>query len=123
MKADIAEENHQENRKSRATLSINRQTKQFNRTENTGTEIWYRCINCRPCSACKKNENLETVSVKEEIEQDLIKNSVSVNTENQMAIASLPFTHSPGKRFATSRHKAEKVYKQQLTKIIKQPKR
>ena len=39
MKADIAEENHQENRESRANLSINRQMKQFNRTENTGTEI------------------------------------------------------------------------------------
>ena len=70
----------------------------------------------------KKNENLETVSVKEEIEQDLIKNSVSVNTENQMAIASLLFTHSPGKIFATSRHKEEKVYKQQLTKLSNNPK-
>ena len=39
MKADITEENHQENRESRANLSINRQMKQFNRTENTGTEI------------------------------------------------------------------------------------
>ena len=39
-----------------------------------------------------------------------------------MAIASLPFTHSPGKRFATSRHKAEKVYKQQLTKLSNNPK-
>ena len=39
MKADIAEENHQENRDSRARLSINRQMKQFNRRENTGTEI------------------------------------------------------------------------------------
>ena len=71
---------------------------QFNRTENTETEISYRHIKCRSCNACKNHENLETVSVKEEIEHDLINNSVSVHPENQMAIASLPFTHSPKKR-------------------------
>ena len=81
MKADIAEEKHQENRESRANLSINCEMKQFNRTENTGTEISYRCIKCRSNNPCKNHENLETVSVKEEIEQDLINNSVSVHTE------------------------------------------
>ena len=122
MKADIAEENHQENRESRANLSINCQMKQFNRTENTGTEISYRCIKCQSWNACKSHENLETVSVKEEIEQDLINNSVSVHTKNQMAIASLPFIHSPEERLAPNRHKAEKVYKQQLRKLANKPK-
>ena len=95
--------------------------KQFKRTENTGTEISYRCIKCRSCNACKNNENLETVNVKEEIEQDLINNSVSVHTKNQMAIASLPFIHSPEERLAPNRHKAEKVYKQQLRKLANKP--
>ena len=116
----ISEENHQENREARANLSINRQIKQFNRTENTGTEI-YKCIKCRSCNACKNDEDLETVSVKEEIEQDLINNSVSVHTKNQVAIASLLLTHSPEKRLAPDRHKAEKVYKQQLRKLVNKP--
>ena len=60
--------------------------------------------------------------LKDETEQDLINNSVSVHTENQMAIASLPFTHSPEKRLAPNRHKAEKVYKQQLRKLANKPK-
>ena len=122
MKADIAEKNHQENRESRANFFINRQMRQVNRTENTGTEISYRCIKCRSCNTCKTDENLETVSVKEEIEQDLINNSVPVHTYNQMVITSLPFTHSPEKRLAPNKHKVEKVYKQQLRKLANRPK-
>ena len=38
-----------------------------------------------------------------------------------MAIASLLFTHSPEKRLAPDRHKAEKVYKQQLRKLVNKP--
>ena len=38
-----------------------------------------------------------------------------------MAIASLLFTHSPEKRLAPDRHKAEKVYKQQLIKLVNKP--
>ena len=37
MKADIAEENQQENKEATANLSTNRQMEEFNRKENTGT--------------------------------------------------------------------------------------
>ena len=52
----------------------------FNLVENAATEISYRCISCRDCKDCLNNEHIENISIREEVEQDLIDKSVQVNT-------------------------------------------
>ena len=52
----------------------------FNQVENAATEISYRCISCRDCKDCDNNEHIENISIREEVEQDLIDKSVQVNT-------------------------------------------
>ena len=44
----------------------------FDQVENAGTEVSYRCTDCRNCNKCKSSENTEFVSMQEEIEQDII---------------------------------------------------
>ena len=39
--------------------------------ENAGTEVSYRCINCRNCVECKNSGQVEYVSIQEELEQIL----------------------------------------------------
>ena len=42
----------------------------FDKMETAGTELTYRCKNCRDCPECKKSDRFESISIQEEIEQD-----------------------------------------------------
>ena len=58
-----------------------RKLKIFEHVENAGSEILYRCSNCRSCKVCKEHEHNEMMSIKEEIEPDIINSFVKVNRE------------------------------------------
>ena len=60
-----------------------------------GTEVMYRCLDCRNCQNCKKSQKIDAMSIQEEIEQDLIKRNVVVDTEKCKTIAKLPFVTDP----------------------------
>ena len=51
--------------------------KQFNQVEVAGSEITYQCINCGACKRCKNHDQIEMTSIKKEVEQDMINESVS----------------------------------------------
>ena len=51
----------------------------FNQVENAATKISY-CNNCRDCKDCVNNVQIKNISIREEVEQDLIDKSVQVNT-------------------------------------------
>ena len=53
--------------------------KMFKEVENAGCEISYRCNNCRNSKACKEHSQADMMSVKEEVEQDVINKSVTVD--------------------------------------------
>ena len=53
-----------------------KKSKLFERVENAGSDITYRCVNCRNCSDCKQSEQIQCISIQEEIEQDIIDSSV-----------------------------------------------
>ena len=73
--------------------SIQKRLKRFEESEHAGSEIQYRCPDCRDCTNCKRAD--KTISIKEEIEQDQIERSVSVDIDKGVAIAELPFTADP----------------------------
>ena len=88
----------------------------FHQAELAGSEINFRCVKCRSCDVCKKhNKNNELISIKEEVEQDLINHSVSLDTENSI-VAKLPFIDDPSK-LAPNRNIALKVYYQQIKRL------
>ena len=82
--------------------------------ENAGTDISYRCINCRSCKECKKSAQVECISLQEELEQGLIDKSVSVNPDECYAEAYLPFLCDPVKKLANNYNIAEKSYYAQV---------
>ena len=55
------------------------------------------------------------------MEQELINKSVKVDQDQQLTIATLPFTHDPLKRLAPNRHKAMCIYNQQTKKLQRHP--
>ena len=91
----------------------------FNQVENAATKISCRCISCRDCKDCLNNEHTENVSIREDVEQDLIDKSVQVNTRNRCTTAKLSFIHNPMVKLSNSKDIALKIYNQQLRKLNK----
>ena len=55
--------------------------KMYEEVENAGTEVTYRCVECRNCSECKRNGQIESISLQEEVERSIIGRSVDVNIQ------------------------------------------
>ena len=82
--------------------------------EQVGSLAEYRCVSCRNCAQCRKGENLEKVSLAEELEQHLIENSVVFHPEKKQVIATLPFIKDPATHLNENRHIAEAILRSQL---------
>ena len=50
----------------------------FGDADGAGSSIEYRCVKCRACANCKRGEQIEMVSLREEQEQSIIDSSVTV---------------------------------------------
>ena len=101
---------------------LSRKIKQFTEVEDAGSKINYRCIKCRSCKMCKDHDETEEISIKEEAEQQLINNTVFVDTKQRETIARLPFIHDPKIKLSHNKDIAMKVYRQQTRKLEKNPK-
>ena len=93
--------------------------KTFEECEKTGTNISFRCMDCRNCKECLKGGLIEEISIQEEYEQDLINKSVSVDIESGECSASLPFLSDPDLKLPNTRALAKKVYEAQLRVLAK----
>ena len=102
-------------------LSIHEQ-KCFDEVENAASQILYRCIDCRNCQKCKNSERIESISIKEEIEQDLINQSVTVDPVRGITEAKLPLIENPVHKLAPNKKKALAIYNSQLKRLAKHPK-
>ena len=89
----------------------------FETVENSGSKITYRCSICRNCKVCKEHSTDEIMSIKEEVEQDVINKSVKVDVASQRTTASLPLMNNPSIKIAHNKERALKVYNQQIKKL------
>ena len=60
--------NDPENCTNSGDIYITKTQKQFNQVEEAGSEITYRYINCHAYNTCKDHDQIETASIKEEVE-------------------------------------------------------
>ena len=94
-----------------------RNQKVFEKVENAGSEISFRCSKCHSCKLCKEHDQSEILSVREEVEQDIINNSVEVNIKNRVTLALLPLMQNPAIKLAPNKNKALQIYNQQIRKL------
>ena len=87
--------------------------------EAVGSDSEYRCVVCRNCTACKKSEVLESISLKEETEQYLIESCVEYLPELKVLIARLPFIMDPESCIKPNDWIAERVLKAELRAVAK----
>ena len=78
--------------------------------QDGGLSIEYRCVKCRECWQCKNADETEKLSIREEQENYLIKQSVKLDFENKSILCTLP-GRGPEREFLTSnKDLAIKVY-------------
>ena len=75
--------NDPENCTNSSDIYIIKTQKQFNQAEEAGSEIMYPCINCRACKTCKDHDQIEMTSIKEEVKQNMINQSVHVDLKQR----------------------------------------
>ena len=86
--------------------------KTFDEVETAGTEVTFRCIDCRGCEKCKKSKRVDAISHQEEVEQVIIDRNVTVDIVKCITTHFLPFVADPDVRIdlvAQERY-ARKIY-------------
>ena len=61
----------------------------FRDVEMAGSEITY-CVNCRECKVCRNHKDIEAISIKEEVEQNVINKSVKLITRTEKLLHVYP---------------------------------
>ena len=72
-----------------------RNLKIFEKVRNAGSEISCRYIKYRDSKICKDLEQTEIMSLKEEVEQDVINKSVSIDIKKRITTVVLSFMFNP----------------------------
>ena len=103
------------------TRKIPKCVKSFDEIESAGTEVTYRCVDCRNCQECKKSQRIDSISIQEEIEQYIINRCVKVNVDQGVTMAKLPFVTDPDKRLVPNEKMALRVYEGQVRKLDSMP--
>ena len=76
-------------------VTVQGELQKFMELQEAGLRTDFRCKECRSCEECRRGAGHERLSLKQEAEQQLIKESVSIDEEEGIATAKLPFILPP----------------------------
>ena len=100
---------------------VQSEMEKFLKLQDSGLDMTYKCPKCRRCSDCLKGAGQEKLSMQQEAEQEVIKDSVKINIPEGKATASLAFTADPDKLLADNEYIAIKRLKNVCMKYSKTP--
>ena len=90
------------------TISIQSELKKFIQQQEAGLDASFRCVRCRECKQCLKGAGMERMSMRQEAEQEIIRQSVSIDRNLGRAIAKLPFLTDPSDKLKDNSRVAAK---------------
>ena len=85
--------------------------------QEMGISFDYRCPRCRSCSDCRNASDTERVSVREEKEDEAVKESVSIDFAAKKISAKIPLRGDPNQFLSNNRAIAVKVLEGQCKKL------
>ena len=94
-----------------------RELKIFMKMQEQGLSIDYRCPACRSCKGCKNAPETENISLREEAEDQAIRESVSIDFEKKKITCVLPLRGREEEFLSSNRKTAEKVLNSQCKKV------
>ena len=86
--------------------------------QEMGISFDYRCPRCRSCSDCRNASDTERISVREEIEDEAVKQSVKIDFAAKKITARLPLRGDESQYLSDNREIAVKVLNGQCKKLI-----
>ena len=89
--------------------------------QEQGLVLEYRCPTCRQCQSCRNAPDTERISLREELEDEAIKNSVNIDYEENKITCKLPLRGDPNKFLSGNREIAKKVLEGQCRKVQNDP--
>lgn len=100
--------------------SVQSEIQKFMQMQDVGLDASYKCPACRECETCKKGSGFKNISLKQEAEQELIKQCVYIDTELNRPMARLPFKADPNEFLADNHYIANKRLLNVCNKYYKQ---
>ena len=91
---------------SSCSVTVQQELQKFMDLQEAGLRTDFRCRQCRKCEDCKRGAGYEKLSLKQEAEQQLIKESIFIDKDAGVAVAKLPFTLNPDSNLACNRGRA-----------------
>ena len=91
-----------------------RSLRRFEEIESAGTEVNYRCVGCSNCQECKRSSRVDSISIDEEIQQDVINRCVKIDFEKGEASHELPFMTEPDGKLSSTDQMSKKIYHSQV---------
>ena len=82
--------------------------KKFLQQQEAGLDSSFKCIRCRDCKECLKGAGQERMSIRQEAEQQIIKESVHIDKDLGRAVAKLPFMVDPADKLVDNSRVAAK---------------
>ena len=104
-----------------ALVSLNddedtRYLRMIQKAQEEGLNIEYRCPKCRNCNDCRNSHETERISLREEAEDLMIRDSVTLDWKNKIIISHLPMRGKPEEFLSDNRDNALKILQQQCLK-------
>ena len=87
--------------------------------QEQGISLEYRCPTCRRCSGCRNASETERISLREELEDDAIRQSVKIDFSKKKISAILPLRGEEEEYLSNNRVVALKVLRSQCKKVLK----
>ena len=91
------------------------------KAQEEGLQLQYRCPKCRSCSDCRNTSETERISLREEMEDDVIRSCVKIDFDAKKISAKLPLRGDENKFLSNNRHIALKTLDNQCAKLKTDP--
>ena len=91
------------------------------KAQEAGLQLEYRCPRCRSCSDCRNASETERISLREEKEDAVIKESVKIDFDTKKISAKLPLRGDENQYLSNNREIALKILDQQCIKLRHDP--
>ena len=95
-----------------------RELKMLVKMQELGISIEYRCPACRTCSDCKNAPVTERISLREEAEDQAVKDSVKIDFDKKKITCSIPLRGKEEDFLSNNRDIALKVLNSQCKKVL-----
>ena len=94
-----------------------RELKMIAKLQELGLSLEYRCPNCRDCNSCRNAPDTERISLREEAEDQAVRDSVKIDWKEKKIICSLPLRGKEEDFLSNNREIALKVLNAQCKKV------